>query len=86
MFTHTHSHSRSDSNYSHDAHTRGAVDPLILSTDRGIWALKWSLLGSGGKNLAQARFLYMDAILAYLQAMAELEARLAFSCPPIERI
>ena len=32
-------------------------------------------------RVAQARFLYMDAILAYLQATAELDARLAFACP-----
>lgn len=45
MLTHTYSHSRRDSHDSHDDHTHGAVDPLILTTDRGIWALKWSLLG-----------------------------------------
>src|SRR5215210_2121143 len=35
----THTHFRSD------AHTHGAVDPSILTPDRGIWALKWSFWG-----------------------------------------
>lgn len=29
--------------HDHD-HTHGVTDPLILSTERGIWAVKWSLL------------------------------------------
>src|SRR5574341_1333493 len=28
----------------HD-HTHGVVDPSLFSTERGIWALKWSLAG-----------------------------------------
>src|SRR5260370_11315805 len=26
-------------------HTHGVVDPSIASTDRGLWALKWSFVG-----------------------------------------
>ena len=26
-------------------HTHGLVDPSIASTDRGLWALKWSFVG-----------------------------------------
>ena len=29
----------------HHDHTHGVVDPIILSSERGIWAVKWSLLG-----------------------------------------
>ena len=31
-------------NYRHDAygHTHGAIDTAILTTQRGIWAIKWS--------------------------------------------
>jgi len=30
----------------HDGHhTHGVVDPSIVSTDRGLWALKWSFVG-----------------------------------------
>lgn len=66
MFTHTHSHSRSDSNYSHDAHTRGAVDPLILSTDRGIWAVKWSFLGLLPTALLQVAIVFLSGSVALL--------------------
>ena len=40
-----HSHSDSHSQHSHHAHTHGAVDPSILSTERGMWAIKWSFVG-----------------------------------------
>jgi cation diffusion facilitator family transporter len=35
---------RHSAHHGHD-HAHGATDPLILSTQRGIWAIKWSLLG-----------------------------------------
>jgi len=28
--------------HSHHGHTHGAVDPILLTTERGIWAVKWS--------------------------------------------
>ncbi len=28
-----------------DGHTHGAVDPSIITTERGIWAVKWSFIG-----------------------------------------
>lgn len=42
---HGHSHSHDHLSAAHHAHTHGAVDPSILSTDRGIWAVKWSFVG-----------------------------------------
>ena len=34
-------------NHRHDAygHTHCAIDPAILTTQRGIWAIKWSFFG-----------------------------------------
>lgn len=29
----------------HHEHTHGAVDPVVFVTKRGVWAVKWSLLG-----------------------------------------
>ncbi len=66
MFTDTHSHSRSDAHDSHDAHTHGAVDPLILTTDRGIWALKWSLLGLLATALFQIAVVWLSGSVALL--------------------
>src|SRR6266849_1697580 len=40
MKEHDHSHSNS-----HREHTHGAIDPALLSTERGIWAIKWSFVG-----------------------------------------
>ena len=36
----------SDAPHSHEhGHTHGAVDPSIFTTQRGIWAIKWSFIG-----------------------------------------
>ena len=36
-----HSHSHDDEAH---GHTHGVIDPTIASTDRGIWAIKWSFV------------------------------------------
>jgi len=41
MFNRKHSHTNAQS---HD-HTHGTIDPALLTTQRGIWAVKWSLIG-----------------------------------------
>jgi cation diffusion facilitator family transporter len=66
MFTDTHSRSRSDSHDSHVAHRHGAVDPLILTTDLGIWALKWSLLGLLATALFQIAIVWLSGSVALL--------------------
>lgn len=41
-----HSHSAdNDQSHSHHDHTHGTLDPALLTTERGIWAVKWSLVG-----------------------------------------
>src|SRR5215216_546962 len=46
---HSHDHPHHDGDHGHNSpghgHTHGAVDPTILTTDRGIWAIKWSFAG-----------------------------------------
>jgi cation diffusion facilitator family transporter len=52
MTDHKHSHA-SGQGHGHEhphehgahAHSHGAVDPTILTTERGIWAVKWSFVG-----------------------------------------
>jgi cation diffusion facilitator family transporter len=41
-----HSHQGPDHNHEkHDhGHTHGAIDPSIITTERGIWAIKWSFI------------------------------------------
>ena len=66
MFTATHSHSGSDSHDGHDAHMHGTVDPLILTTDRGIWALKWSLVGLLATAFFQLAVVWLSGSVALL--------------------
>ena len=40
-----HSHSHSDPDHSHHDHTHGTIGPALFTTQRGIWAVKWSLVG-----------------------------------------
>ncbi|HEY1268929.1 MAG TPA: cation diffusion facilitator family transporter, partial [Candidatus Binatia bacterium] len=42
---HGHAHTGNHSHAGRHAHTHGAVDPSILTTERGIWAVKWSFVG-----------------------------------------
>src|SRR5262245_9645848 len=50
--SHTHFHARAPHGHGHGhhaaahghAHTHGAVDPVIATTARGIWAIQWSFL------------------------------------------
>jgi cation diffusion facilitator family transporter len=44
MSNHIHSHKSSQPN-AHRGHTHGPVDPTILTTQRGIWAIQWSFVG-----------------------------------------
>jgi len=41
--SHAHAHAREPHAHGH-AHTHGAVDPVIATTARGIWAIQWSFV------------------------------------------
>ncbi len=41
---HSHSHQGHGHGH-HHGHTHGVIDPTIATTDRGIWAIKWSFAG-----------------------------------------
>ncbi len=42
---HHHEHDHGAEHHHGHGHTHGVVDPSIVSTDRGLWALKWSFIG-----------------------------------------
>lgn len=65
MFTVGHSHSHSDSDHSHD-HTHGRIDPALLTTERGIWAVKWSLIGLAATAVFQAVVVFFSGSVALL--------------------
>lgn len=56
--------------HSHDhgpqAHTHGTVDASLLTTERGIWAVKWSLVGLGVTALLQVAVVIYTGSVALL--------------------
>ena len=57
MFSHKHQHTNSPPQEHKDPgvhpHQHGAVDPSLLATERGIWAVKWSLVGLAATAILQ---------------------------------
>jgi len=68
---HDHGEHRDDNHEHHDhhhgyAHTHGIVDPSILTTERGIWAVKWSFVGLFITALFQVIIVYYSGSIALL--------------------
>jgi cation diffusion facilitator family transporter len=51
--------------HGHD-HTHGALDPALLTTDKGIWAVKWSMIGLLLTALVQAVVVMLTSSVALL--------------------
>jgi cation diffusion facilitator family transporter len=62
MSSHTHSHPNNKSVHHHRSHghSHGAIDPSIIATERGIWAIKWSFVAL----FATATFQVVIALLS----------------------
>ena len=58
--THSHTHSHVHS------HTHGAVDPSILATRKGLWAVKWSFIGLMITAVLQIFIVYISGSVALL--------------------
>src|SRR3990172_7137975 len=57
------------------SHTHGMIDPTILSTQRGIWAIKWSFVGLLATAMFQVVvvfFILFSAIVAGYEAVDRL--------------
>jgi cation diffusion facilitator family transporter len=66
---HFHGHSHEDDHHDHHqghAHTHGIVDPSILTTERGIWAVKWSFVGLFLTAFIQIIIVYYSGSIALL--------------------
>ena len=61
-----HTHSHGDAHGSHHDHTHGAADPALLTTDRGIWAVKWSLVGLAATAALQIIVVVFSGSIALL--------------------
>ena len=66
----THSHPHAGHNHDHGTgghgHTHGAIDPSIATTDRGIWAIKWSFVVLGITALLQLAVVFASGSVALL--------------------
>src|SRR5260370_7662624 len=75
-------------------HTHGVVDPSIASTDRGLWALKWSFVGLIVTAAIQVVVVVLsgsvgllaDTIHNFADAATAIPLGLAFSPPPPGRL
>jgi cation diffusion facilitator family transporter len=62
---HHHGHSHGDGSNGHD-HTHGVVDPSITTTERGIWAIKWSFIALMVTALLQVVIVAVSGSVALL--------------------
>lgn len=61
---HSHEHSH-DHSHGH-SHTHGTVDPSILATSKGLWAVKWSFIGLMITAVLQIIVVFMSGSVALL--------------------
>ena len=66
MSNQTHSHNQSQAHHGPHNHTHGTIDPALLATERGIWAVKWSLIGLGATAIFQAVIVFFSGSVALL--------------------
>jgi cation diffusion facilitator family transporter len=65
----SHTHVHGNHGHGHDntyGHTHGVVDPSIATTDRGIWAIKWSFLILAATAVLQLVVVYLSHSVALL--------------------
>ena len=61
-----HSGSPSHGTFKGHSHTHGSVDPSILATEKGIWAVKWSFVGLMITAIMQIFIVYISGSVALL--------------------
>lgn len=61
-----HTHAEDHGRDAQHGHTHGVVDPSIVSTDRGLWALKWSFVGLMVTALFQVVVVVLSGSVALL--------------------
>lgn len=69
MFGHKNPYEKSyrhEHNHRYDIHTHGVIDTAILTTQRGIWAVKWSFLGLLATAVFQVVIVFVSGSVALL--------------------
>lgn len=61
----SHSHDQHDYSYGH-GHAHGVVDPSITTSERGIWAIKWSFVVLFATALFQIVVVWLSGSVALL--------------------
>src|SRR5260370_38473647 len=64
-----HDHGEKEHGYDHGGghgHTHGTIDPSIISTQRGLWAIKWSFIGLMVTTALQLVVVYFSGSIALL--------------------
>src|SRR5262249_61995564 len=62
--THSHKNQASEAYHGPHNHTHGTIDPALLTTERGIWAVKWSLIGLASTAVFQAIIVFFSGSVA----------------------
>jgi len=57
---------RHDHGHGEHGHTHGAVDPTVATSERGIWAIKWSFLMLAATALLQLAVVLLSGSVALL--------------------
>lgn len=63
---HPHDHSHGHGAHNDRGHTHGVIDPSITTSERGIWAIKWSFVGLFVTALLQAVVVLLSGSVALL--------------------
>ena len=63
---HSHGHHLGDDGHGGHGHSHGVIDPTIATTDRGIWAIKWSFAGLMATALFQVVIVALSGSIALL--------------------
>src|SRR5262245_25235069 len=63
---HGHEHSAHGHDHSAHGHTHGTIDPSIVATQRGLWAIKWSFIGLMATTALQLLVVYLSHSIALL--------------------
>ena len=66
MFGRKNSHAKDQGHQIAHNHTHGTIDPTLLTTERGIWAVKWSLIGLAATAVFQVVVVSFSGSVALL--------------------
>src|SRR5262245_10873771 len=63
---HSHSHAYHYGDGTAHRHIHGAVEPTLVTTQRGLWAIKWSFVVLGATALIQVMIVWLSGSMALL--------------------